>query len=104
MKPDAIQNTTRLAIASALVRNSRANHLSWIVAERCPTACRRVLGTIPVAAIQGCGSPVTPRRNSVIAVVRIGGTQPSQLEKSPSLAARQSIKAGSVKRGMQAET
>ena len=41
MKPDAIQNSARLAITSALIRNSRANHLSWMVAVRCPTRLRQ---------------------------------------------------------------
>ena len=79
MKPDTVQNTARLAITSALTRNSRANHLSWMVAARRPTTCARVFGTMPVAAIQPAGSPVTPRRSSAIAVERIGGIQPSKL-------------------------
>ena len=48
------------------------------------------------------GSPVTPRRNSAIAVERIGGIQPSRLARSPSLAPRSSRKAGMVMRGQPA--
>src|SRR5882672_11628766 len=79
MKPDTIQNTARLAMTSALTRNNRANHLSWMVAACPPTACASVLGAMPVAVIQLAGSPVTPRRSSAMAVERIGGIQPSLL-------------------------
>ena len=40
-------------------------------------ACVNDAGLMPVTAIQGAGSPRTPRRNSAIAVLRIGGDQPS---------------------------
>src|SRR6266481_9240702 len=83
MKPDRVQNSARLAIISGLVRNNRANHLSWMVVARRPTSSAMVFGAMPVASIQGLGSPVTPRRNSAIAVVRIGGIQPSLLTRSP---------------------
>src|SRR5258708_32759739 len=83
IRPDRVQNRARLAITSGLIRNSRANHLSWMVAERSPTISVMVFGTMPVAAIQGCGSPLTPRSRSAIAVVGIGGIQSSRLTRAP---------------------
>ena len=70
-----------------------------MVAARSPTVCAMRLRHDAGRGHPAAGSPVTPRRSSAIAVVRIGGIQPSRLARSPSLAPRSSRNAGSAMRG-----
>src|SRR5689334_903957 len=75
INPEATQKITSATMITALIRYSRANHLSWMVAGRVARSAS-VCGVIPVAAIHTAGSPATPRRSSASAVERIGGDQP----------------------------
>ena len=100
MNPDTIQNTHEARDHQRLDQKQPREPFVLDGGGARPTVCARVFGTMPVAAIHGSGSPVTPRRNSAIAVVRIGGIQPSRLARSPSFAPRSSMKAGSAMRGI----
>ena len=103
MKPDTSQNSDEARDDQRLDQEQpREPFVLDGGGDGAPIVCASVFGTMPVAAIQAAGSPVTPRRSSAIAVERIGGIQPRQLARSPILAPRSSRKAGIAMRGQPA--